>query len=44
VVFTVLAIVVLLAAVTVRVLVLLLQPRSSYVAVRTASLDALVYD
>ena len=43
-VFTVLAIVVLLAAVTVLVLVLLLQPRSSYLAVRMASLDALVYD
>jgi hypothetical protein len=43
VVFTVLAIVVLLSAVTVLV-VLLLQPRSSYLAVRTASLDALVYD
>ena len=43
-VFTVLAIVVLLVAVTVLVVVLLLQPRSSYLAVRTASLDALVYD
>ena len=42
-VFTVLVIVVLLLAVTVLVVVLL-QPRSSYLAVRTASLDALVYD
>ena len=42
-VFTVLAIVMLLLAVTVLVVVLL-QPRSSYLAVRTASLDALVYD
>jgi hypothetical protein len=44
VVFTVLAVVVLLAAVAVLVVVLLLQPRSPYLAVRTASLDALVYD
>jgi len=41
VVFTVLAIVVLLSAVTVLVVVLR-QPRSSYLAVRTASLDALM--
>ncbi|KAL6840852.1 hypothetical protein ACP4OV_029378 [Aristida adscensionis] len=44
VVFTVLAIAVLLAAVAVLVVVLLLQPRSPYIAVRSATLDALAYD
>ncbi|KAJ1267449.1 hypothetical protein BS78_07G056600 [Paspalum vaginatum] len=44
VVFTVLAVAVLLAAVAVLVVVLLLQPRAPYLAVRAASLDALVYD
>jgi hypothetical protein len=39
----VLAVVVLLGAVTVLVVVLLLQPRASYMAVRVASLYALVY-
>ena len=41
--FMVLAVVVLLGVVAVLVVVLLLQPRASYVAVRVASLYALVY-
>jgi hypothetical protein len=44
VVFTVLAVGVLLGAVGVLVVVLLLQPRSPYFAVRGARLDALAYD
>lgn len=44
VVFTVLAVAVLVAAVAVLVVVLLLQPRAPYLAVRSASLDTLVYD
>ncbi|CAO2168165.1 unnamed protein product [Urochloa humidicola] len=43
VVFTVLAVAVLLAAVTILVVVLLLQPKSPYLAVRSAHLDALVF-
>ncbi|XP_066323516.1 uncharacterized protein [Miscanthus floridulus] len=42
--FTVLAVVVLVGAVSILVVVLLLQPRAPYVAVRAASLDRLVYD
>jgi hypothetical protein len=41
--FTVLAVMVLLGAVAVLVVVVLLQPRAPYVAVRAASLYALVY-
>jgi hypothetical protein len=44
VVFTVLAVAVLIAAVTILLVVLLLQPQSPYFAVRSARLDALAYD
>ncbi|KAG8046599.1 hypothetical protein GUJ93_ZPchr0008g11793 [Zizania palustris] len=44
VVFTVLAIVVLVGALAVLVVVLVLQPRAPYLAIRSARLDGLVYD
>ncbi|KAL5230731.1 hypothetical protein ABZP36_029507 [Zizania latifolia] len=44
VVFTVLAIVVLMGALAVLVVVLVLQPRAPYLAIRSARLDGLVYD
>ncbi|CAO2187125.1 unnamed protein product [Urochloa humidicola] len=43
VVFTVLAVAVLLAAVTILVVVLLLQPKSPYLTIRSAHLDTFIY-